>query len=230
MDGINLCSRYSLVPNQLGFCGPPHSAQLLKDYILGKNTNVEPILKRFEGLYPYLDIISKKHNLTPFDQRVVEAYWLGNELSYGYNENDFKELISLLKQRGLPESFCEKLLSDAPKKMSLTHNFHVFFVGVGRTTGCLPQTLENMDKCMISSGTVESIGKNFLLVDKKNLQNGGQLVLSKPQEKKITYDPELVTPKEGDIISIHWENAIEVISLEQKLNLEKYTNDTISLI
>jgi hypothetical protein len=38
-------------------------------------------LRKFSGALPYLELIARTNGLTdPFDARVVEAYWIGNEL------------------------------------------------------------------------------------------------------------------------------------------------------
>jgi len=209
MNGPSLCCRYSLVTNELGFCGPNGVADELRNCILGKS-DASPLLKRFESLYPYLEIISEKHGLKPFDEEVVEAYWIGNELSENYGENEFKELIDKLNKRGLPKPMCENLLKNSPKSMPFTHNFHVLYVGVGNVTGSVPSTLANIEKCVISLDRVEEVGELL--------------------NSKIRFDSELLSVNDGDYVAIHWNHAVQVLSERQKKNLEKFTLKAKSVI
>jgi len=230
MEGVRLCCRYSLITNKLGFCGPPGAAEGLRRFILGDDGEAARLLTRFEALYPYLEIISKRHGLQPFDPDVVEAYWIGNELSRGYGERDLTALLSLLGKRGLPESIRDELLKNPPRTMPLTHNFHVLYVGPGRTTGSLPSTVGNMDKCMISCGRVDDVTDDHATVVRRELLLEDGFLLSEPREKKILFDPELLFIKEGDYVSIHWDHAVEVLAKTQKKNLERLTLEAIGSV
>lgn len=227
MEGSRLCCRYSLVTNELGYCGPRGAAESLRKSILGEDIDVSGLLFRFEALYPYLEIIAKKHGLDPFDEKVVEAYWTGNELSEGFKEKELNELVDLLRARGLPQSMCDKLLENPPNSMPFTHNFHVFYVGVGNVTGSVPTTVANMDKCRISCGHVEKVGENFAIVSRKQLLP--DLSLSEFKEDKIEFDPGLLSIKEGDHVSIHWARAMQVLNPAQVENLDKLTHQVLKI-
>lgn len=85
MFTIRQACRFSLVPHELGFCGPRKNCSLiLKNYINKKNNNkeeIKKILKQFKAVYFYCRQIAKKNNIKdPLSDEVLEAYWLGNDL------------------------------------------------------------------------------------------------------------------------------------------------------
>ena len=82
MDGLELAGRFSYITNALGYCGPDCAYEKFLEYVKGnKNTDdIEKALKRFEGLFPYLNAIAKKTGKKFTDYSVVEAYWIGNSL------------------------------------------------------------------------------------------------------------------------------------------------------
>ncbi|GAI47424.1 unnamed protein product [marine sediment metagenome] len=73
---------YAFMPNRLGYCGGDDNKTLF-DYCVAKHTDpgLVIILQKFEAAYPYLKLIASSNHISDaFDARVVEAYWLGNEL------------------------------------------------------------------------------------------------------------------------------------------------------
>jgi hypothetical protein len=84
MSGLKMAALYGIYPHQLGFCGPEKESKLLLDYLRGKKVSqkeVREILKQFEGAYSYYKRIAKDNKIKDvFDQKVVKAYWIGNNL------------------------------------------------------------------------------------------------------------------------------------------------------
>jgi len=81
-DGAIIFARYAFMPNKLGYCGSDDNRTLF-DYCAARHTDpgLVFLLQKFEAAYPYLKLIAGSNNIAdPFDARVVEAYWLGNEL------------------------------------------------------------------------------------------------------------------------------------------------------
>ena len=82
MDGILRCSRYAFGPNRLHYCGPDANKEIA-EYIKNSETDLglAHLMKQFQTMYPYLKRISEANHIAdPFDDEVVEAYWLGNRL------------------------------------------------------------------------------------------------------------------------------------------------------
>ncbi len=77
--------KYSLVPHRLGFCGPNEDcSETFLNYIEGRSSNIaeiKEILKKFKPVYYYCKRIAKSNGTKdPMDERVLEAYWIGNDL------------------------------------------------------------------------------------------------------------------------------------------------------
>jgi hypothetical protein len=87
-----LFARYAFGPNRLGLCGPEDWRSLLELGVAGAaeagsrameiDRGLRDLAARFEGAYPYLQLIAAAHGIAdPMDRRVVDAYWIGNQLS-----------------------------------------------------------------------------------------------------------------------------------------------------
>ena len=86
MSGIKTAALYGIYPFELNLCGPlgEKPKEILSGYLSGKEVSEEEvrnILKDFKGAYPYYERIAKSNGINdPFDEKVVRAYWIGNEL------------------------------------------------------------------------------------------------------------------------------------------------------
>jgi len=84
--GIKLSCLYALPPHLKGYCGPKDkkNSSLILDFVEGKRIEESEIKKIFIKNFPvvigYYKIISEEHNLELFDEKVVRAYWTGNDL------------------------------------------------------------------------------------------------------------------------------------------------------
>ncbi len=250
MDGTELAARFSYITNSLGFCGPDKASSKFLQYIKDhKNKKeVESALKRFEGLLPYLSTIAEKTGKDFLDYDVVEAYWLGNDLLETFNDDDIKEIIKKLMLRGLPNSIGKELIKNLPAGFFPHHDFNVFYVGVGRTTGSVETTLQNMDNCRISWGRVAEVSKGELIVSTQTLkrnreeeniinteenvrQNAGKFFLGEEETKNIVYLPEMLPEvKKGDYVALHWGFAPLILEKHQLNNLKKYSKRILDVM
>jgi|SRR3989338_6965829 len=226
MDGTELAARFSYITNFLRFCGPEEASGQFISYIKNKSDSAGVIesLKRFEGLYPYLSSIAEKHGKDFFDYGVVEAYWIGNGLLDKFDDEDMKSIIRKLHQRGLPKSFAHGLIKNLPSGFVPHHNFNVFYVGVGRTTGSVETTIQNMDNCRVSWGKVGKVMETSLIVSTNILRNNnGKLALEDGETKTAVFLKEMLPDvKKGDFVALHWGFAPLVLDEGQLENLKKY--------
>ena len=74
--------RYAFMPNRLRYCGGDDNRTLFQygiEHVI--DGGLPSVLRRFTGAFPYLQLIARSNGISdPFDQRVVEAYWIGNDL------------------------------------------------------------------------------------------------------------------------------------------------------
>ncbi|HTY39505.1 MAG TPA: DUF6390 family protein [Candidatus Paceibacterota bacterium] len=237
MDGLLRCTHYAFGPNRLHYCGPDANREI-GAYIVEneRDPGLTKLLSQFETMYPYLRHIAEANNIKdPFDDRVVEAYWLGNELLEHIEKKKFYHhlLNGLQLKKRLGKTFAlveQKLEQNAVPH----HSFHV--LDVWKRTGHAEQahTLESMDECRVSWGTVTTVAGPAITVSAKPLlYKNGKLYLGEPVPKKINrkleaiYDIEQLVP--GDLVSIHWSVPCEKITPTQAAQLEKYTLRHIAL-
>ncbi|OGC70735.1 MAG: hypothetical protein A3D65_05780 [Candidatus Lloydbacteria bacterium RIFCSPHIGHO2_02_FULL_50_13] len=237
MDGILRCSRYAFGPNRLHYCGPDRNSQL---YANIKEGAVDPdltrILSQFDTMYPYLVHIAAANKIKdPLDDRVVEAYWIGNALLDRVDKQLFYrhlvEGLNLKKKLGSSFALVEEKIGQGAVPH---HSFHV--LDIWQRTGHIERehTLESMDECRVSWGVVESVSGPFvsvfrdplLYIDKKL-----SLGLPRPVRyaRKLESDYEIEQLKQGDIVSIHWGVICERITPKQATALKKYTVRHIAL-
>ncbi|MCK9352287.1 MAG: DUF6390 family protein [Candidatus Pacebacteria bacterium] len=232
MDGILRCSKYAFGPNRLHYCGPDRNSEIFS-YIEEKETDdgLVRLMSQFETMHPYLlHIAEANHIQDPLDDRVVEAYWIGNDLLEKIPKQKF--YAHLLDGLHLKDKFGLKGFNAIAGKIDQGavphHSFHVF--DIWRRTGHVERehTLESMDACRISSGKIVSVNGPFIIVlTEPLLYEKGKLFLGPASEKKLVrqlesdYDIEQL--KKDDIVTIHWNVICEKITKRQEENLKKYT-------
>ena len=238
MDGILKCSRYAFGPNRLHYCGPDANREIFS-YIQENisDPGLEKHLQAFETMYPYLKQIAEANNIkNPFDELVVEAYWIGNILLEAVEKKKFYR--HLLEDHQIKKRIGRKsleLVTDKIRQGGVPHHsFHV--LNIWKRTGHfdLEHTLESMDQCRISWGTVRMVDGPFITVETEPLiYEDGKLRLGMPVEKRIirSFDAtdDMNDLKIENIISIHWGVPCEVLSRHQAANLQKYTLASVML-
>lgn len=227
MDGIELGARFSLATSRLQYCGPDGADRTL-DRAIGEPSArpaARAALERFEALMPYLETIAGAHGLDPFDRRVTEAYWIGNELLDGLGRPEFRTLLETLRRRGLPRSTAERLLAHLPREPLLHHLFHVAFVGVGNVTGHVPTTLANMEACRPGWGRVTEVDPaRMLLLAPTLVRDGSRLGWGTERSVLLPRDPgrfpELTV---GAPVAFHWGMAALRLTARQHRLLAGYS-------
>jgi hypothetical protein len=231
MDATELASRFSFMPNKLKYCGPDGADRILYDHVLTKRNKAEArkLLMRFEALSLYLRLIAKKNNLDVWDAKVIEAYWIGNQLLDKVNKPDIKELITKeFTKKGLPESVALRLSNNVPKECTPHHSFHVMHIH--SVSGKVKFMYGNIDKCRISWGEIKKIADN-LEVEYMPIIAAEKITLGNLHTKKVKFDKDFIGPvKEGDFVAMHWDYAVCKLNKEQKQNLENYTMRNILAI
>lgn len=238
-EGILRCARYAFMPNKLNFCGPDKNRDLFYYCVEGKpDKGLELILKEFQVLYPYLKLIAYSNGITDvFDERVIEAYWIGNELLENIDRS--KLYCHLIDEQQLKKKLSKKLLDRVIEKIPLGarphHSFHV--LNIVKRTGNLDilHTLKTMDLCKISWGRIIGIEKPYFQVEYQPLVfENNQMKLGEPIIEnvlsEINQEGFLKDVEIGKWISFHWGFACEVLSDWQVAYLRKYTKQSIQLI
>lgn len=219
MDGAALGARFSIATNRLQYCGPADAAPALYAAIVGgeRSEAARAQLRGFEALMPYLELLARHHGLDPFDERVVEAYWLGNELLDGFAPAEFATLFEGFVRRGMPRSIAARLAEHLPEGALPHHAFHVSYVGVGTVTGHAETTLRNIERCRPSWGEVVGRTEHELQVAKPTARlEGDRLDVGGRELVTVRYDPRVVPDAvPGATVAMHWEWPALVLSAAQ---------------
>ncbi|MDQ2738880.1 MAG: DUF6390 family protein, partial [Actinomycetota bacterium] len=149
-SGAELFARYAYPPNELGYCGPEDASVLLARE---SERDVAQSARQFEGAWPYLEIIAAASGIgDPLDPRVVEAYWIGNDLL----DTVRPELLMAELQQRFPGQ------SGASWVPGLAHHsYHVFavypWVGLLRQGRGAEVALSVLQQCRIRWGEVVAV-------------------------------------------------------------------------
>ncbi len=228
IDGTIIFARYVFMPNKYGYCGGDDNRTLF-EYCAAKHTDpgLVVILQKFEAAYPYLKLIASSNHISdPFDARVVEAYWLGNELLDGVDLTQFYNSLHERFAKRLDAKTLGYLLSKPPLGARPHHNFHVF--DVHSRIGALDHSLDTMENCRIGWGQVKEIAVTHLVVEHQPLVlECGKLKLGEMKEKRVLCQIDgtgfITNCQVGDPVSFHWNWACEILTPRQVQNLERYT-------
>ena len=241
-DGVLFHAKYAFMPNSLGYCGPDEKGQIQRGLEGGRSDEeLVQTLQKFEAAYPFLKLIAKSAGRQVFEYSVPEAYWIGNRLLDMVPVSDFYSFshreIKGRDPKKVREAFRE-LGGAAPPH----HTFYVMSTyattavpdGPNVTNEARGKIAEVVDNCRISWGTVRKVEKGELKVEVRpvGVEDGG-LLLNRPAVKRVRYNPE-VNPfgavKGGDIVSIHWNYACDILTPRQAKNIARYTDADMKLV
>ena len=229
LEGTLRFIRYGFMPNRLQYCGPAGEDATLLGYATEAvvDGGLPPLLRKFNGALPYLNLIARANGIAdPFDPRVVEAYWIGNEL---LDHVEVRQLYDALLERfgkQLHGRTRQLILGKAPAGARPHHSFHV--LDVHRRVGELEPTLATLDSCRVSWGRVLEVHGSELVVERSGLVlREGKLVLEMPTFERVVAQLNgygfANAAQPGDWVSIHWGWVCEVITERERANLERYT-------
>jgi hypothetical protein len=228
VPGPILFARYAFGPNRLGYCGPDDAAELFGQATVGGELSaLRRLAEQFEGAYPYLELIARANGLPdPLDARVVEAYWLGNDLLSSVRPADLAGSLDTRFRRRL-RSDGWRWLADKPRAGALpVHAFHVLDVfprlGLLRS-GALDDVVKVIDSCRIRWGRVLERDGDWLVTSVIPLAlREGKLRLGPPRVETVRGWQDgrgfLNGVAANDIVSIHWDWACDVLDA-RRLNL-----------
>ncbi len=226
--------RYAFMPNRLRYCGGDEHRTLLEYGTEGVvDGGLTPLLRKFTGALPYLQLIARANAIPdPFDDRVVEAYWLGNELLAGVEMRQLQDALRDRFGKQLQGKTRDWVLGKAPAGARPHHNFHVF--DVHSRVGELGHNLETMDQCRVSWGKVARVAGPELVVEQQPLVLvDGKLSLGPPETTLVVRQTEdrgfAEAAAPGDRVSLHWGWVCEVLTPRQHANLVRYTQEHIRL-
>jgi hypothetical protein len=236
--GPILFARFAFPPNRLGLCGPA-SGDALAEHV--RDERVDPDLVRmareFEGAYPYLELIAGSNAIAdPLDSRVVEAYWVGNDLLGGVTPRaHHADLERRFKGRASRRDW-PWLEAKAGSDALVHHSFHVLEVlpRIGTLRGELPPALVGaLERCLVRPARIVASGGGTIEIAVPPLElRDGQLRLGTAHIERLEepadggYGDRLVP---GDAVAVHWERVCGRLSPAQASSLLSVTARNIAV-
>lgn len=237
--GPILFARYAFGPNRLGYCGPDDADELFAQATVGHElAALRHEAEQFEGAYPYLELIARASGIAdPLDARVVEAYWLGNELLDKVTPRLFAQSLDARFRRRLGNDGWHWLAGKPSVGGLPVHAFHVLDVfprlGLLRS-GLTDNVLQVMDSCRIRWGRVLERDGDTLVVNAVPLAMvDGKLRLGEPIAQRVSAFRDglgfVVDVAPGDIVSIHWDWACDILDATRLSSLRRWTAHELGL-
>lgn len=220
--------RYAFMPNRLQYCGGDDNRTLLQYATEGvTDGGLTPLLRRFTGAMPYLELIARANGIAdPFDRRVVDAYWIGNSLLERVEVRElYDDMLARFGSR-LTGRMREIVLGKAPAGARPHHSFHV--LDVHSRVGDLSNSMETLDGCRVSWGRVVAVEGGELVVDRPPLQlDEGRLAFGAPRRERALRQLDgygfADAAAVGDWVSLHWGWVCEVLTDPERASLEDWT-------
>lgn len=229
MTGDALFARYAYPPNELGYCGPPDPAELLRAGTLSAHA------REFDGAWPYLQALADAvGGADPLDDAVVRSYWIGGDL---LDRVDPDGLLHRLRTAfgGQATGLLAEL--SGPEGVLAHHSFHVFVVYPWvRFLDRDPVTpVRIMQNCRIRSGVVESVTDEHAVITSRPLVYAdGLLALGAPAVDRVRWSRDgaslAAMPRPGDTVSAHWDWACGTLTAAECAGLAAATTATLALV
>jgi hypothetical protein len=226
--------RYGFMPNRLTYCGPDANRTLL-DYAMAEvsDSGLHALLEKFDGALPYLRLIARSNGIAdPFDDRVVQAYWLGGPLLERVSVAALYDHLSERFRTQLNGRLKALVLGKAPAGAHPHHSFHV--LDVYSRVSDLGPSLATIDNCRISWGQVLGIAGSELIVRREPVVlHEGKLKLGAAETQRVLRQLDgkgfADGAQIGDWVSMHWGWVCEVLTATEHASLEHATRYHLAL-
>jgi hypothetical protein len=238
-QGLLRFGRYAFPPNRLGYCGSEDHAALLERVSEGATgRGLLELARRFEGAYPYLCLIAQANGIgDPFDEQVVDAYWVGNRLLASVKPAPFYQTLEARFAKQLKRAEIAWLGRKLELAARPHHSFHVFDIYVRAGLMRNPQAavaLGTMDSCRVSWGRVKLVEGQDLVVERPPLGlEAGKLSLSRPELVRVAWQLGgkgfVGGVQVGDWVSMHWDWACEVLNADALARLRRATRRSLEV-
>jgi len=237
--GPLLFARYAYPPNSLGLCGADETRTLLEYGAAAvSDGGLAELARTFEGAWPYLTLIAGASGIDdPLDPRVVEAYWVGNDLLDRVGSGDLARHVEDRFRGRIGRSWRRVL--DAVAAGAVPHHcFHVFAVypwlGLLRS-GLVDEPLHVLDSCRTSPAIVRSVdGDTLGVVVQPLLWDGRTLELGPWEHRAARWREDglalVSAPQPGDWVSLHWGFACDRLTGRAAASLDRANRRALAAV
>lgn len=237
--GPLLFARYAYPPNALGLCGAD-SPRTLLEYgdADASDGGLAELARTFDGAWPYLTLIAGANGIEdPLDPRVVQAYWVGNELLNRVRPGDLARHVEerFHGRIGRAQEHVAEIVSAGAVPH---HCFHVFAVypwlGLLRS-GIVEQPLHILDQCRTTPAVVITVGEERLEVLARRLVwVDGALRLEEASTRTVRWRESGLafahSPQPGDHVSLHWDFVCDTLTPRAARRLGQVTERVLNAV
>lgn len=229
-NGRQLFARYAYPPNERGYCGPDDREAVLR-YGAESSPAVE-LAQAFTGAWPYLGVIAGATGIDdPLDARVVEAYWVGNDLLDRVGATALGSAMDDRFERSLGRGPADTARARGAGGLP-HHSYHVFcvypWVGLLGNERMRDHALTVLDKCRIRWARVDQVRDGEVVLEGRPLAyDGRELALGEPTQevaiRAVDGPDQLAGLSAGDVVSVHWDWVCDRLDARQVAALERHT-------
>ena len=232
--------RYAYPPNALGYCGPDDFAAFREYAVAGVvDQGLVQLAQAFSGAWPYLELISAGCGIKdPLDHRVVEAYWVGNDLLDRVPVAEIGDSMADRFRQRVGSKF--QFLAEGVLAGGVPHHsFHVFgvypWVGLLGDDRKAEHALKVLDRCRIRWGKVTAVHGDQAAVEYRPLcWDGRLLTLGEPAQEmaRLALDGTVLARGigPGDWVSLHWDWVCDRLTQRQLRALRTYTMRHLDMV
>ena len=172
----------------------------------------------------------------PLDPRVVEAYWVGNDLLERVSAHTLARHVEE-RFKGRVGRTWERIVDAVAGGAVPHHTFHVFgvypWLGLLRT-GDVAQPLSVLDRCRITPALVEATERDTVTVLAPSLRwDGHALTLGPWERRRARFEDDgmhFVMPKTGDWVSLHWDFVCDTLTDVQAAALLRASEQALAAV
>jgi hypothetical protein len=236
--GPLLFARYAYPPNALGLCGADVQRTLLEyGDANASDAGLAELARTFDGAWPYLTLIAAANHIDdPLDPRVVEAYWVGNELLDRVEAGTLARHVEE-RFRGRIGRSWRRVVDSVAAGAVPHHSFHVFAVypwlGLLRT-GVVDEPLHVLDSCRTTPAVLESVdGEHARVFLRPLVWNGSTLALGPWTPRNVRWSDgglAFAAPSPGDWVSLHWDFVCDRLTPAAAWELDRATRRALRAV
>ncbi len=196
------------------------------------------LARTFEGAWPYLTLIADSNRIAdPLDPRVVEAYWVGNDLLDQVTAGTLSRHVEDRFRGRIGQSW--RRVVDAVAAGAVPHHtFHVLAVypwlGLLRT-GVVDEPLHVLDQCRTTPALVQSVDGDSARVRLRPLVwDGRALELGPRTSRDVRWRDDglalVAAPEPGEWVSLHWDFVCDRLTRSSAARLAFETRRTLAAV
>jgi hypothetical protein len=227
--------RYAYPPNALGYCGPDGFRDYAEAGVVDQGLVKQ--VQAFSGAWPYLELISSGGGIPdPLDRRVVEAYWVGNDLLDRVALGQLGDSMAERFRRQVGNKF--QFLAEGVLAGGVPHHsFHVFgvypWVGLLGNDRMTTHALTVLDRCRVRWGKVIAVHGDQATVESRPLRWDGRLLtLGEPaaETARLALNGLPGGVAAGDWVALHWDWVCDKLTDRQLRALRGYSQRHLDMV